>query len=479
MTTNCHERHGGCPVNTIKGDGGNLRVLVVGYAPPEMEQAAWAGLNSIATQQAEFSKRLAASGKVEVFMYGTSGRTETPAEWCVPHDGYLVFRPLEPRGGRAQRWTIRVRALGARAVLGTLFALPSAQQVLRSYPGNMPSLGNTIRTAFYLRRITEIVRPHLVHVHEPASLLPACRIAAGAAIPIIATFHGIAPAFEQNPDRAEVTKAAIQASLHELDAAIAVSNYTREEAIQLGCPSERVTVIPNGVDCSVFVPRSKEEARARLGLTEVPTVLFCGSFDPRKRINILLEAFRRLQNEFPSSRLILVGAGQEEERLRQLASDLGLHQQQVIFTGKLPNNELPWWYAASDVVANPSSAEGLAVAMLEAMACGRLVIACPPPLGAYDPLIEGQTGLFARHNDSTHLASQIKYLWCNPEMATRMGQAARQLMVQEYDYDRVAPRLEALYRQVVALGAYPKNQKRVMVSNMPDIVGAKDSPLLL
>jgi len=88
--------------------------------------------------------------------------------------------------------------------------------------------------------------------------------------------------------------------------------------------------------------------------------------------------------------------------------------------------------------------------MLEAMACGRPVIACPPPYGRYDPLRDGETGVCAKVDDAEDLALQIKRVLVDGDLSSRIGMAARRLMVDEYDWPAIAKKIVTFYWKVAS-----------------------------
>jgi glycosyltransferase involved in cell wall biosynthesis len=139
-------------------------------------------------------------------------------------------------------------------------------------------------------------------------------------------------------------------------------------------PPERLHVMRNGVDLVRFKTVSQESVRAELGLTGSPLLISVGYLVERKGHHIAIEALAKLLPSYPQARLIIIGDGEERERLAQLSRTLGV-QDSVAFTGALPNIELYKWYSAADVMILASSREGWANVLLESMACGTPVVA--------------------------------------------------------------------------------------------------------
>jgi glycosyltransferase involved in cell wall biosynthesis len=163
--------------------------------------------------------------------------------------------------------------------------------------------------------------------------------------------------------------------LRAADAVIAVSECTKRDAVRFyGIPEEKITVIYEGVNPR-FRPASPETiaaVRARYGLPE-HFILYVGTIEPRKNLTALLEAFHHLLATH-DLRLVIVGKkGWLYEGFFRRLRELGL-EDRVIFTGYVPDEDLPAIYSAADLFVFPSLYEGFGLPVLEAMACGTPVI---------------------------------------------------------------------------------------------------------
>ena len=150
---------------------------------------------------------------------------------------------------------------------------------------------------------------------------------------------------------------------------IAVAGALRDAMIAMGMRSDRIYVLRNGVDLSRFRPHAPAEARAHLGW-HGKTALSVGYLIERKGHHFAIEALRLL----PDWRLAIVGSGEWEQRLRDLARDTGVADR-VQFVGAVRQDSLPLYYSAADLLVLASSREGMANVLLEALACGTPAVA--------------------------------------------------------------------------------------------------------
>jgi len=150
---------------------------------------------------------------------------------------------------------------------------------------------------------------------------------------------------------------------------IAVSQALADALIALGIPSERVTVLRNGVDLHTFRPDDRDLARKIIGVRG-PTLLSVGHLIERKGHDIVIAALPAL----PGYTLLIAGDGPERSRLQTLTARLGV-QDRVKFLGSVPHDHLRQTYEAADALVLASSREGWPNVLLESMACGTPVIA--------------------------------------------------------------------------------------------------------
>ena len=207
-------------------------------------------------------------------------------------------------------------------------------------------------------------------------------------------------------------------------------------------PGQSISIIPPCTDLSRFTassPRSRTE-------DEAPTILFLGRLEPRKGCGLLLEAYRRLCAEGLKVRLVIVGGGAEEPSLRRKAAEHGL--QDVVFTGRLPDEEALQHYADCDIFCAPAPyGESFGIVIAEAMSAGKPVVAAANP--GYSTVLAGEeAGRLTTPGDAGALHRALRELVLDPGLRRRLGERGKAEAVQ-YDCRAVAPRLLAVYREAI------------------------------
>ncbi len=296
-----------------------------------------------------------------------------------------------------------------------------------------------------LARVIAIARRHrvqVIHSHgKGAGLygrLAAWRLGAAA----IHTFHGIH--HEAYPRLYLWLERALLARSH---AVIHVSGSQARGAAALGlAPSPRSRVIVNGIDPAAVRARATAPplSRADLGIAAVAPVLgTVARFDPVKALDVLLRAFAELCARLPTARLVVVGDGPAAPRLRALAGELGV-EGSVIFMGAREDavRVLP----LLDLYVSASRREGLPLAVLEAMACGRAVVATRVA-GHEDVVEDGRTGVLVREGDASALAAAAAALLADPARREALGAEGRRRVEARFTRARMVEAVAALYRE--------------------------------
>lgn len=186
---------------------------------------------------------------------------------------------------------------------------------------------------------------------------------------------------------------------------VAVSQPLRDAAIELGAPPSRVDIVPNGIDRGRFHPQDRGAARRALGLAPDSAMILCiGHIERQKGSLDLVRAFVALKKGRRNASLVMVGDGAGMADCQKLAAELHVA---VSFVGARPHDEIPRWIAACDVLALPSWNEGAPNVVIEALACGRRVVATR--VGGTPDIITSETlGVLVPPGDPPALAVAIE-----------------------------------------------------------------------
>ncbi|MBM2827435.1 MAG: hypothetical protein HW403_1499 [Dehalococcoidia bacterium] len=219
---------------------------------------------------------------------------------------------------------------------------------------------------------------------------------------------------------------------------------------------DHVAEVPNGVDIKRFrASLSGHHLRELYGVQDGETVvLFTGALDrPHffKGVDVLLRSVAQLPQE--SLKLVVVGDGDLREGYQRMAQELGIGGK-VVFAGRVSDEELPNYYAMGDFLVLPSTTQGEAfgLVLIEAMACGKPVIASRLP-GVRSVVDDGLNGLLVEPGSVQDLTAKIEWLLAHPIESSVMGQKGRQKVEQKYSWERIGVLLESLYYQAVESSA--------------------------
>jgi len=210
--------------------------------------------------------------------------------------------------------------------------------------------------------------------------------------------------------------------------------------------------IPNCVDTDLFQPKLNGTGmRQRYGISDDDlVVLFVGPLDQAhhyRRVDLLLEAVRMVQE--PDLHVFVAGDGDRAAWYRSLTEELGIDSQ-VHFLGKVPHQDLPKVYAAVDIVVLPSQLqESFGLVLIEAMACGKPVIASDLP-GVRSVVSDGEDGLLVRPGDVNDLVEKMQILLGDAHHRHEMGTRGRKKVEEKYVWSKITPRLVQIYKDVLA-----------------------------
>ena len=229
---------------------------------------------------------------------------------------------------------------------------------------------------------------------------------------------------EQEPELRLETERELAQNCHRI---IATTEREEEALIRYcGASSQRIAVIPCGVNMDLFQPVDKVQAKQQMGFADDKVILFVGRVEPLKGLSQLLRAVACL-SDIQSVRLVIIGGDEhsrhEIERLHQLSRKLNI-QDNITFLGLTRHEKLPYFYSAADVCVIPSYSESFGLVALESLACGTPVVATD--VGDLKNIIrQGETGYVVADNNPHRLADKIALLLSRPDSDIKSAQEIR------------------------------------------------------
>lgn len=204
--------------------------------------------------------------------------------------------------------------------------------------------------------------------------------------------------------------------------------------------------IPLGVDQSLFYPRDKAICRKQAGvMTDGPVFVFVGRLSKIKGIDLLLDGFTLFHQEVPEARLLIAGDGEERKALENRISSMGL-KETVRLLGNVDHNRLPQILNAADIFILTSVAEGVPIAILEAMACGLPVVATNVG-GIHEVVKPGVNGFLIDTRQPSDVAKALRQAL---EKQGALGQGAIVTIKKNYSMESVAKKTDRLFKEVVS-----------------------------
>ncbi len=341
------------------------------------------------------------------------------------------------------------------------FRTPLQQGILH----NLPVLDHVAVMLSLTRRLREVIRivkPDILHAHSPVlNALPALRVGREFGLPVVyevrafwedaAADHGTT---QEGSLRYRVTRAMETFAFRHADAVTTICEGLRKDIVARGIPAEKVTVIPNAVDIEKFSVGgiADEVLKASLGLSNSRILGFIGSFYAYEGLDLLLAALPRMLAQAPDVRVLLVGGGPQDESLKQQARLLGIADK-VIFTGRVPHEQVQRYYDLVDVLVYPRHSMRLTELVtplkpLEAMAQGRLFVASD--VGGHQELIQdGETGVLFKAGDAQSLADQVLALINYSARWPVLKQAGRRYVETDRNWHVSVARYQAVYEKIL------------------------------
>ncbi len=300
-------------------------------------------------------------------------------------------------------------------------------------------------------RLVRQVRPDVVHTHMAKAGTVGRLAARICRVPLVVhTYHGHVFHSYFGPLKTRVFLTIERALGAASDRIVVVGDRQRDEIAAYGVAArDKLVPIRLGLELGPFLDaaRHRGQLRAELGLgLDVPLVGIVARLVPVKAHEVFLEAVRTIGGALPELRALVIGDGQRRAELERLVADLRLSER-VMFLGW--RRDLPRVYADLDVVALASRNEGSPVALIEALAAARPVVATAVG-GVPEVVVDGETGLTVPPSDAAALAEAMLTLLRDRPLADRLARAGRRHVYPRYDSSRLLDDMRTLYRRELA-----------------------------
>lgn len=274
----------------------------------------------------------------------------------------------------------------------------------------------------------------ILHFHEPWVPVISKQILQRSHSVNIATFHAKVPETQMIRTVAKVFTPYLKSVMSYLNVLTAVSDSGAEYVRSL--TDQKINIIPNGVDLSVYKYFSKKDEN------DIKSILFIGRLERRKGVKYLIKAFQLLNEINPNVRLIIAGDGPERERLKLLSEDLKINN--ISFLGYITEKQKLKLLHETDLFCSPAIfGESFGIVLLEAMACGRVIVAGNN--SGYIDVMNG-TGAISIVNphDAAEFARRLNLLLVD-KVLQDVWQKWALKRVKEFDYTKIVDLYEKLY----------------------------------
>ena len=314
------------------------------------------------------------------------------------------------------------------------------------------------------KKIAELVRTEkvdIIHAHSPSLCgLPALAAARRLKKPVVYEVRAFwedaavdRKRFAENSLKYKLSSRMEQRLFDQADAVVCICEGLRRE-IAGRTNNSQLFVVPNGVDTSTFTPMEKsQELIEKYQIQGKVVIGFIGSFFTFEGLADLVQSIPLVIKAKENVVALIVGEGVEDQNLRDMSAKMGLEGNSVIFTGRVPHEEVKDYYSVMDVLVYPRISKRITELVtplkpLEAMAMEKTVLVSD--VGGLRELVsDGHNGFVFKAGNVNDLAEKLIYLGANPEHCGNIGRQARKDMLSERDWSIIVQKYNGVYERFI------------------------------
>lgn len=297
----------------------------------------------------------------------------------------------------------------------------------------------------------------IVAVHDWLSSISGIIIKNETKIPVV--FHVHSTEFGRSGDEGSEVVSHFESSTAQVaDRIITVSHTMREDLIRHGWPAEKISVVWNGVNPERYNPTEYSSGdikriRNKYDIKDDECMLFfLGRLTWVKGVRNLIQAMPTILEEFPKTKLVILGKGEEQKDIDETTSRLGIKDQVVCRFEFVPEKERILHYAAADICVFPSVYEPFGIVSLEAMSMAKpVVVGAHGVVGFREQVINSgpdQNGIHVNGESPSDIAWGVKEVLKNPELAKEWGKNGRKRVLQYFTWEKVAEQTLQIYQSL-------------------------------
>ncbi len=321
----------------------------------------------------------------------------------------------------------------------------------------IPSLQRSIRpwkeyeAHRQLVKALKAFRPDVVHTHTSKAGIVGRAAASTAKIPCIHTVHGSSFHYGQSPlayhTYVQLERWAAKRTAHFITVCDKMAEIFVDAKI---APRDKFTTVYSGFDVEPFLhpSTSRSQMRAKLGLNENDVVIGkIGRLFPLKGHEQVIAAAKLIVPSNRNVKFLIVGDGILRQQYEKNVADAGL-QDNFLWTGMVPPDEIPSLMTAMDIVLHASQWEGLARVLPQGLIAGKPVVSFAID-GAPEVVLDGETGFLAPLNDTQALAAALTKLINDPQLRAKLGNRGRELFTDRFRHQTMSRQIRQVYEKVL------------------------------